>query len=425
MAGTPTTSVLRRATVAAMVVAVLCGTVVAGEAGAAPASTDTAITLRAPTGPYRTGTTRIHLRDTGRIDPLDPQGRDREVMVQLWYPARGGTDRPLAPYAPPGEAAALRAFYDLPEGAFTATTHSRLDAPVQPGAHRIVFLSHGLCASRTDNTQIAEQLASLGFVVAALANTHESAAVEFPGGRVETTSDPAFCTIGGDPFSPAGQATFERLLAVRVADIRYTLDELQRIDRGHNPSADRAPLPAGLAGALDTRRVGIFGHSFGGGTAAAVIAADRRFAAGVNLDGLVVGPTATTGLDRPFLVLGSSYHEPGQDQAAGQDPSWTTFLPALRGWHRWLRVTDAGHYRFIDLGGSVRRWGLEEQLKATNPEAWRTVFGDIDDARSQTIVVELTSAFFERFLLGRHRPVLDHASTAYPEVQDLTATIDR
>jgi predicted dienelactone hydrolase len=391
------------------------------------AGSGVAITLPEPTGPYPTGTTRIHLRDPNRVDPLDHSGaapagqstqqRQREVMAQLWYPAKASNDKPLAAYAPPGEAAGLQATYPVPAGAFTATTHSRVGAPIRSGVHKVVFFHHGLCASRTDTTVVNEQLASMGFVVVALANTHESPAVEFPGGRVETTSDPAFCLAGGDPFSAPNQAILQRLLSVRVADVRFTLDKLDQINRGGNPSADGAPLPRGIARSLDTRRVGIFGHSFGGGTAAAVMREDRRFVAGVNLDGFVIGPVATEGLRKPFLVLGSSYHEPGQDQ------SWDTFLPALDGWRRWFRLTDAGHYRFIDLGGSVRKWGLEAQIKPNDPETWRLVFGDIDDALSLQIVTRLVTAFFQQFLLHRPQRILDRPSAYYPQIEDRTGLI--
>lgn len=385
-------------------------------APAAAEDTDVAITLARPTGPFRTGTTLIHLRDQNRVDPLDPRQRRREVMAQLWYPALPAPERPLAPYAPPGETAALDAAYPdpVPVGAFAATTHSRLRAPVRPGTHKVVFFHHGICASRTDTTAVNEQLASLGFIVVALASTHESLAVEFPGGRVETTTDRSFCETGRDPFSPTNQAILRRLLDVRVADIRFVLDQLDRVNRGANPDASGVPLPRGLARSMDTSRVGIFGHSFGGGTAAAVIHEDPRFVAGINLDGLVVGQVVQAGLDRPFLVVGSSYHGPDQD------PSWAEFLPRLTGWHKWLRVNDAGHYRFIDFGGSVRKWGLEAAIKPAAPETWRLNFGDIGDRTSQEIVIGLTSAFFARFLLGRPSPLLACPSAFYPQLEDRT-----
>jgi hypothetical protein len=166
---------------------------------------------------------------------------------------------------------------------------------------------------------------------------------------------------------------------------------------------------------MDTRRVGMFGHSFGGGTAAAVLHADRRFVAGVDLDGFIIGPVAKAGLRKPFLVVGSSYHD------TVLDPSWADFLPRLSGWHRWIRVLEAGHYRFIDLGGSAGRWGLKEKI---HPEQWRLNFGDIGDARSQEILVRVTTAFFQKFLCGQREPILDHPERFYPELEDRTHLID-
>ncbi|HEU0101729.1 MAG TPA: hypothetical protein VFR07_05355 [Mycobacteriales bacterium] len=378
----------------------------------------TALWLPRPTGPFLTGTTLLHLRDRDRVDPLDPEQRRRELRVQVFYPAASTGGRPLAPYAPPGEVAALQAFYPVPKGAFTVQTHSRLQAPVRAGTHKVVFFHHGLCASRTDTTAVNEQLASQGFVVVALASTHESPAVEFPGGRVEKTTDPEYCLAGGDPYSAKSQRVLKDLLAVRVADTRYVLDQLIRLDRGANPDVAGAPLPPGIAGTLDTEQVGIYGHSFGGATAAAVMREDRRFVAGVNLDGLLVGPVERSGLDKPFLVMGSSYH------SQASDPSWASFLPRLSGWHRWFRVQGAGHYRFIDLGGSVRRWGLDETLKQQDPETWRLVFGDIGDGVSSAIVRTTTAAFFDRFLRGRAQPLLSSPHAYFPQLQDRTDRID-
>jgi predicted dienelactone hydrolase len=411
-----TTPSRRRRLLAAAVTATTLVTLAGAPASAAPdsADADVAVTLPRPSGPYLTGTTLLHLRDAGRVDPLDPEHGDRELMAQLWYPARSAAGRPFAPYAPPGETAVLQATYPIPAGAWNATTHSRLRAPVQRGVHKVVFFYHGLCTFRTDTTAINEELASRGFIVVALANTYESSAVQFPDGRVETFSDQAFCNAGGDPFSAENQAILNRLLEVRVADTRFVLDQLGRVNRGENPDASGGPLPPGLAGSMDTRRVGMFGHSFGGGTAAAVMHADRRFVAGVDLDGFIIGPVATAGLDRPFLLLGSSYHD------TVFDPSWATFLPALTGWHRWFQLADAGHFRFIDFGGSVRKWGLEEDLKPTEPEQWRLNFGDIDDALSQEIVIRLTVSFFAHFLHREPAPILHRPSDFYPELTDRT-----
>ena len=242
-------------------------------------------------------------------------------------------------------------------------------------------------------------------------------AVEFPDGRVVTTADPESCAAGADPYSPAGQDTLNRLLDVRVDDVIFTLDQLERVNDGDNPTADGIALPDGLAGSMSLAEVGIYGHSFGGGTAAAVMHADPRFVAGVDLDGFIIGDAATAGLDRPFLVVGSSYHDPQLDQ------SWAAFLPALRGWHRWFAVTDAGHYRFTDLGASATRWGLDTTLKQQDPDTWTQVFGDIDDATSQEIDRQLVVGFFDRFLRDRTAPILDDPAAQFPDIADRTDEI--
>ena len=338
-------------------------------------------------------------------------------MVQLWYPA-DRSDRPFAPYAPTKEAAALQKFYPVPAGAFSVATHSRTDAPVRPGRYPVVFFHHGLCGARTDSTTVAEQLASNGYVVVAMGTTREMPAVEFPGGRVVTTSDPKYCTAAANPFTAAGKPVAAKLLDVRVADVRFVADELQVAAGGRNPDADGKPLPNGLGSAVQLTDMGMYGHSFGGATSAEVLLTDRRFRAGIDLDGFVLGQARTKGLAKPFLVIGAGDHN------TTLDPSWKTFLPTLSGWHRWIQVNDAGHYRFIDLGGSAHRWGLDSTLKKQDPTTWRQVFGDIPDATSQRITRDLVVGFFGQFLKNQPAAVLTRPSAAFPDLLDRTRDID-
>jgi hypothetical protein len=47
-------------------------------------------------------------------------------------------------------------------------------------------------------------------------------------------------------------------------DIRFVLDRTEDLAAGHNPDAEHRALPAGLRGALDLHRIGMFGWSKGG-----------------------------------------------------------------------------------------------------------------------------------------------------------------
>ena len=49
------------------------------------------------------------------------------------------------------------------------------------------------------------------------------------------------------------------------------------------------------------KRIGMFGHSFGGASTSSAMYADKRIRAGLGLDGAVLGPVAEARLDRPYL----------------------------------------------------------------------------------------------------------------------------
>src|SRR3569833_3929737 len=151
---------------------------------------------------------------------------------------------------------------------------------------------------RSVGTALLEQLSSEGYVTVAIDHTHEPAAVEFPGGRVERRVLPP----GTDG---------KLLIATRVADTRFVLDTLETLAREESPGT---ALPAGMS--LDLSRVGMFGHSAGGYTTGETMVHDRRITAGADLDGSMAysqsardfGRVAGEGLDRPFLLLSAGDH---------------------------------------------------------------------------------------------------------------------
>ncbi|WP_228839579.1 alpha/beta fold hydrolase [Nocardia cyriacigeorgica] len=123
-------------------------------------------------------------------------------------------------------------------------------------------------------------LASRGYVVAAIDHTGESPAVEIRG-RVRTGTPP----ISGDPDYMRAQ------LDTRVADARHVLDQL-----------DALPV---IGGHVDHGPIAMAGHSYGGQTAVSTAAADDRVRTVIVLDGSAawdgVGPAPD--IDRPVLLL--------------------------------------------------------------------------------------------------------------------------
>jgi predicted dienelactone hydrolase len=360
-------------------------------AAAAPVVSTTAaplLGLPAPTGPYRVGTTLLHLVDHARTDPLAPTPRPRELMVRLWYPAaRGG--QPAA-YQTPGVSALYAGFLNAVTGAnypadlLAFPTHSRLDAPAAAGPRRPVALaSPDAAGNAADLTALHEELASRGYVVAAIDHTFDAGVVEFPGGRLEV--------------SPATPADTDLVRAVRTADARFVLDALATLAAGRNPDADHRALPHGLGRSLDLSRVAAVGHGLGGRTAVDVATADRRIDAAVLLD---ADPLATVSLRKPVLMFGD------QGRRRADDPGWAAFYDGLRGPRLHLVLDGAGHDDLSDVA----------MFKATFGPSPFFETGPVDGARGVAVERAYVTAWLDRALRGRPSALLRHESPRYPEV---------
>jgi len=203
----------------------------AATAALAPAAHAQPLVLPGPFVQTPIGTQTLHLTD---------HARSRELMAQLWYPAKA-SNRPFADYMEPGVAAT---FAEVPTGTLrNVRTHARRSAPVAKGRHPVVILATGGIEPRSIYTLYAEELAARGFVVATVDHTDEARAVVFPDGRIAGPAEIPTTLEETIDWVP-------RAVAVRVADTRFLLDRLEHL-RG-----------------LDLRRVGMLGHSLGGSTAA-------------------------------------------------------------------------------------------------------------------------------------------------------------
>jgi dienelactone hydrolase len=393
---------------------VLLGTalaVVASLAGAAaPASAaPDRLSLPPPTGRHQVGVQFVHLVDRSRPDPWVSSPPHRELMVSVYYPARRTEGHRTAPYMLPKAAAHFGAvdanqylYLKVPADVDWAgvRTHAALGAPVDRRGGRlpVVLYSPGLGEPRTFATTQVEDLASRGYAVITIDNTYESPEVQFPDGSLRVLDFPA------DP-----EAWIHKVVPVRVADTRFVLDT---VTSGHG-------LPRALAGALDPHRIGMWGHSAGGNTAAETMYEDRRIKAGVNVDGELnmsfadpaadLLPAAQHGLDRPFLLLGSD----GGDSVTS-DPSWAAFWAHRRGWVRDVTMVGSRHHSFDDAEALIPQIDRRTPLP---PGARTDDIGDIDPARALAAQETYLAAFFDRFLRGRHdNHLLDGPSPRWPDM---------
>lgn len=382
---------LRAALTAGIGTAVPLG--VASHAWAAPTASGLArLTLPPPTGPHPVGTVPLHLVDTSRPDPVAGPGRHRELMASVWYPARGAVDLPRAPWMTEGAWQAFVTDAGFPlDPALGPLTAGHVGAPVHRTGHRlpVIVYSHGSGSHRGDHTVMVQELASHGYVVVTVDHTYDTF-TEFPDGRVVTPGDV--------PMFPRDFA----------ADLRFLLDCVEGVAAGRNPDVDGKPLPQGLLGALDPRRIGAFGWSKGGTATALTMLVDRRVRAGLSIDG-PMQPTITTDLDRPFMMMTAVFTRAAM-------PDVAEFWTHLRGWRLDIQADGAIHHSYGDNATLIPQAGKILGMTDQQIQDW---IGTLDPVRSIRIQQAYPPAFFDQHLRHRGRHLLDGPSPAFPEVKFL------
>jgi predicted dienelactone hydrolase len=358
------------------------------------------LTLPAPTGPYAVGRVEYAWTDQARTDPLAPHaGTKRILVVWAWYPAvRVPGTRP-APYLPPPWANASdqqRGLIgeQLFQSADSIRTNSITQAPLAPGAARypVLIFEPGFGTIPTQYTTLLEDLASHGYLIFAIAPTYSADVVVFPDGRVVAASP-----TGSLPESTTGlQAAGNRLVMVWAQDVLFVMDQLQRLN------AARGQL---FSGRLDLARLGVFGHSFGGATAAQVCHTDARCKAGIDLDGDLFGSVVHTGATTPFMVLQSDRGACTESSCRAMQGQVQAVLRTVPYGARYdLSITTMEHFNFADYAVEF------------TPLRLFGVLGSIDGVRGLQITRAYVRAFFDTYLTNRPSPLLQGPTRAYPEV---------
>ncbi|MFC6929428.1 hypothetical protein ACFQHO_03055 [Actinomadura yumaensis] len=155
----------------------------------------------------------------------------------------------------------------------------------------------------------------------------------------------------------------------------------------------------------------MFGHSFGGATAAQAMARDRRIRAGIDLDGSVDGPVQYTGLGRPFMLMANATH------GRGNDPSWARFWRHLRGWRLQLRLRDSGHQTYTDVAPLVRQLENALPLPPDVVAEMTERIGTIDPGTAVAAQRAYIGSFFDLHLRRHDDRLLSGPSPRHPEIE--------
>lgn len=318
--------------------------------------------LPAPTGPWSVGTTSIEYDVTSSSSVATAESVSVErVRARLWYPTKVG---PVGGRSAPSRFAsdtggwlehvdvmlpALGRRAGLPGWMMGHLAHTRVhavwDVPVGgEGPLGVVTFDHGRGGFAAQNTFLAEELASHGWLVVA---------PEHPGGAIlsvfrDGTAVPFDAGSFGEGLDGVAYRARIRELGLRWAEeTRAALDALEA-----------GSGPAGLAQRIDRSRLVVTGHSTGGGSAFAVCEREPGCRAVVGLDPwmlpappVLFDPDAGSGLSVRVVGLFSDFalgfFEPVNFEAFER---LATAVETAGGQASYEIYTGAGHMDFADVG---------------------------------------------------------------------------
>jgi len=334
-----------------------------------------------PTGVSRIGTLSMRLVDPHRYDPYHAHGVKRELMVRFWYPGAISRECRLAEYASPKVWAHVSQIsgFPLPR----VRTNSCLEAPITAGAHPVIIFSHGYTGMFTDSTFLFEDLASRGYVVASVAHSYETTAVVFPDGKLIESVFGSY--LKGDTMR-LDDGSLRLARAVRLGDLQFVLDELQRLNSETSP----------FTGKLDTSRIGVMGHSLGGEVSISSLEHEPRIRAGVLLDA-VISDESSVGSGKPVLILAAGREEWSEEECS----LWSH----LRGVRFAVNLNGAEHFSVSDA-----IW-----LSSALP-GFSVGTGTMGAAKTIAAVRNYIAVFFDANLQGEPLdPLLTGPASEYPD----------
>lgn len=350
-------------------------------------------------GPYPVGTFSMMLTDPSRKELYSENPSDqRRIMVQVWYPAEPLPGDQVAPWMDRADliGPAISKFLDLPvfflDHLRYAKTGAFFNAPVSHAlkTYPVLLFSHGWNGFRAQNTFQAINFASNGYVVVAVDHTYGAVLTVFPDG-MEAYNNPQALPSGLPDLQYLPIAN--KLVNQWSGDLGFVLDTLQEMNASDSVH--------GLTGILDLEKVGVYGHSTGGGAAVEFCGRNERCKAGLGMDAYLKPVSETIldlGLRQPFLFMFS--------ETWSSEKNWGLFneLYLNSSDAKTLSINGTSHYDFSDLpllSPIAAQMGLK---------------GPLSGDRVVQITGNYPLAFFNQVFYGMPSDLLEGNSPDYPEV---------
>ena len=269
-----------------------------------------------PKGTYNIGTDIFIFEDKSRLEWFTEDNKDdyRKISVQLWYPASSKSDS-LFPYI--DNKIKLKYISEqlgisekLVRSLMTVQTNSYFKAPIINKQFPLIIFSHGLGGTKTQNSINIEYLVSHGYIVAAIDHSYDALITILNNDIANFNSDPGWnanlANFRSDPGwnTDVDNVTEEEFWNIRLPqintrsqDVSFVIDQIEYLKEQSFYIAKNCNL----------NKIGVFGHSFGGGTGIVASYSDARISSCLNLDGWiepVPEEIINKGINIPFCYIG-------------------------------------------------------------------------------------------------------------------------
>ncbi|QBR70718.1 hypothetical protein CU048_04850 [Beijerinckiaceae bacterium] len=337
-----------------------------------------------PSGPLPTETVSIIMPSS--------TGEGAPIVAQIWFPSSSESAK-SAPGSSPGSTPLLTcADFMRTRDLSNARPH-----------YSILLYAPSNNGTRDQSTWTNAELASHGYVVAAIDDIDQDPPL--PDSKAgENSAEPmTFDFSSAEAYEETQRLGADK--ARRQAEKALTvLDRLQ------------ACASANWRDRLQFDRVGFFGFSFGGATAAEAGIIDPRVIAVANLDGWLFGPALTGALLKPYLFLIEDEPVPGPKRLESPDPDvryyailQDRFLQA----HKRL-VDRPDNYGFM-LRGSRHESFSDEVFGAAYYKTWFV----LDPYHIKSIRDSYLLAFFDTYVRNEPAPLLLQSPSPFAKVEVL------
>ena len=213
------------------------------------------------TGEYEVAQASAILVDESRIDPFETDGSSREIPVHFYYPVVSEEENALFP---------------------------------------LVVFSHGAFGYYESNFSTYQELASNGYVVAALDHPHHAFFTHDTDGNLIIV-DPNFIQTAIEVSAEEDyeetelRAVEEDWMNLRVPDLNFAMDSIESAAKNRelssawtteDPDEERV---LDLLQLIDTGKIGVMGHSMGGATSVEAGRLRDDIGAVIDIDGTMLG----------------------------------------------------------------------------------------------------------------------------------------